>query len=100
MKSCKMGSPSGCTNSAAILQSRSDDSILSCAVRVYSKACDWNDPWACTMYGYHLAHGKGIQQDLEKALKVLNKACYSGLSDPACSNANIIIDQINKAMEN
>ncbi|MBU2709265.1 sel1 repeat family protein [Zooshikella marina] len=100
VKSCRLGSPSGCTNSAATMQHNSDDAVLSCAIRTYSKACDWNDPWACTMYGFHLAHGKGIKQDFEKALKVLGKSCKYGSEDPACESATALTESINKAMGN
>lgn len=100
LKSCELGSPSGCTNIAAAMQNKQGDEALSCVLRVYEGSCGWGDPWGCTMLGFHLAHGEGIEQDLDRALKVLSKSCKYGITDPACSNARALIEKINEAGSN
>jgi TPR repeat protein len=97
LKSCELGSASGCTNIAAAMQNKLGDEALSCALRVYEGSCGWGDPWGCTMLGFHLAHGEGIEQDLDRALKVLSKSCKYGITDPACANARALIEKINEA---
>ncbi|OUS28193.1 hypothetical protein A9Q99_11675 [Gammaproteobacteria bacterium 45_16_T64] len=99
VRSCRLGSASGCTNSAATNQNRKGTIDFTCAARTYKKSCDWGDPWGCTMYGSHLAHGKGVAKDLDAALVALSKSCKHGEDDPACVNAKSITKQIIQAKE-
>lgn len=100
-RACKLGAPSGCTNHAAGLY-RADmqnERVQACAARSFTKACDQDDPWACTMLGMYLARGIGVEQDLPKALEVLKKSCKYGEEDPACSNALQLGASIRKTLD-
>ena len=99
LKACEYGSISGCTNRAAGLQKYTGDKGLNCAVRTYEKSCSFDDPWSCTMYGYHLAVGKGVKKDLQKSLGVFKKSCRYGEEDPACQRALAFSKQIEEALE-
>jgi len=96
LRSCELGSISGCTNRAAGMQTALGDEALGCAIRTYKKSCEFDDPWSCTMYGYHLYLGKGVEKNLEQALKALSKSCKNGIKDPACSNAKEIEKRISE----
>lgn len=100
-RACKLGAASGCTNHAAGLY-RADmqnESVQACAARSFTKACDFGDPWACTMYGMYLARGIGVKKDLPKALEVMKKSCKYGEEDPACSNAIQLSASIRKTLD-
>jgi len=88
-RSCKLGVVSGCTNQAAgLLNTKGDDvPTQKCAVRTFERGCQYDDPWACTMYAFQLSRGVGVAQDEVLALKVLEKSCKYGDSDPACGYA-------------
>jgi hypothetical protein len=88
-RSCKLGVVSGCTNHAAGLLSVNGDDVPTqkCAARTFEKGCDYDDPWACTMYAFHLSRGLGVAQDEALALKIVEKSCKYGDSDPACGYA-------------
>ena len=100
LKACSLGSVSACTNRAAGIQKIEGDKGLDCALRTYEKACELEDPWACTMLGFHLADGKGVEKDLQGALQVIQKSCLYGDQDPACRNALILKKQIETALGN
>jgi hypothetical protein len=87
-RACKLGLTSGCTNRAAGMLSEApeDITVQTCAADTFSKACAFDDPWACTMYASHLTSGKGTQPNKELALKVLSKSCKFGIEDEACKN--------------
>lgn len=86
-RACQLGIVSGCTNRAAgLFNERQDDlEVQACAARTYDKACQADDPWACTMQAMHLSRGLGVKQDRQQALKVLQKSCKYGPEDPACT---------------
>lgn len=86
-RACQLGVVSGCTNRAAgLFEKRRDDvEVQACAARTYDKACQADDPWACTMQALHLSRGLGVRQDRQQALKVLEKSCKYGPEDPACT---------------
>jgi hypothetical protein len=88
-RSCQLGIVSGCTNRAAgmSLDNPGDEGIQTCAVETFSKACELDDPWACTMHALHLIRGIGTRPDKELALKALEKSCKYGPDDEACSAA-------------
>lgn len=97
LKSCKLGALSGCTNRAAGIESDiGEKKSLACAIKTYKKVCDLGDPWACTMYGYHLATGNGIKQDKAMAVSVMANSCKYGNADPACSSAEQLIQKIER----
>jgi TPR repeat protein len=77
---------SGCTNRAAGLSEAkpNDMATQACAVDTYAKVCGFDDPWACTMYAFHLSRGIGVAPDPGKALQVLEKSCKYGPDDQAC----------------
>jgi hypothetical protein len=102
LRACKLGIDSGCTNVAARLTSRvgredmpsaSEDR---CAARTFDKVCQRGDPWACTLLGLHLAIGRGIEQDLERALAVLPGGCRLGEGDEACTKARELMRAIER----
>lgn len=98
-RACSLGLVSGCTNRAAGMLAADADSpeARQCAVQTFAGACDLDDPWACTMYGFHLSRGIGVKADLELALKVLQKSCRFGPQDPACSGAEKLREEILQA---
>ncbi|MRV71847.1 sel1 repeat family protein [Duganella sp. FT92W] len=85
-RSCKLGIMSGCTNRAAGMLSDDPDNrtVQQCAAQTFAKVCDFDDPWACSMYALHLSRGLGVPQNPGLALKVLEKSCKYGAEDPAC----------------
>jgi hypothetical protein len=86
-QACALGVMSGCTNRAAGVSKdmQEDAPAQACAVETFSKACAFDDPWACTMYASHLSRGVGTVRNEGLALKVLGKSCKYGLEDPACA---------------
>lgn len=95
-RSCKLGVISGCTNHAAGLTTEKphDKTVLQCAARTYDRACELDDPWACTMSALHLTRGLGVSKNLPLALKKLSKSCKFGADDPACSYAKSLQKEI------
>lgn len=95
-QACQLGIVSGCTNRAAGLfkERRDDAEVQACAARTYDKACQADDPWACTMQALHLSRGLGVRQDRQQALKVLGKSCTFGPEDPACAYGQRLKAQI------
>ena len=100
-RACSLGLVSGCTNRAAGMLTADADSqaVRHCAVQTFNKACELDDPWACTMYGFHLSRGIGVTPDVNLALKVLEKSCKHGPADPACSGARQLQEEIRNAVE-
>jgi hypothetical protein len=88
-RACKLGVMSGCTNRAAgmLAEKRDDPSIQSCTADTFSRACAFDDPWACTMYAFQLGRGMGVARDNARALEALKKSCKNGAEDPACQYA-------------
>lgn len=91
LKACALGIASGCTNRAASLDHGDD---LSCSMRTYRLACDRNDPWACTMTGFHLIRGIGVAKDFDEARKALKGSCRFGDGDEACAGAKQLLKEI------
>jgi TPR repeat protein len=89
MRACGLGIVSGCTNRAAgmLMKEDPDSRTQQCAARTFDKACDLDDPWACTMYATQLLQGTGVPKNEVLALSVLKKSCKYGPDDPACINA-------------
>lgn len=85
-RACKLGVMSGCTNRAAGMLAENKDNAKSqrCAADTFAKACAFDDPWACTMYAFHLSRGIGVSKDEVLALKTLERSCKYGLDDEAC----------------
>lgn len=85
-RSCKLGVVSGCTNRAAgMLKSKpTDERTKQCAIRTFSKGCDADDPWACTMYAWQIWRDNGDITSTQKALRFLEKSCKYGIKDDAC----------------
>ena len=65
-----------------------------CAIQTYEKACDRDDPWACTMIGLHLIRGLGVAKDLKRAAQALSKSCRYGETDQACEYAIKLMKEI------
>jgi hypothetical protein len=89
LRACTLGIVSGCTNRAAGM-----DRPDACAIRTFQVGCDRDDPWACTMIGFHLIRGIGIAQDRERARQALAKSCRFGEDDPACEYAKRLLNEI------
>jgi hypothetical protein len=92
LKACALGLVSGCTNRAAGMDRVSNGN--QCTIRTYEKACDLNDPWACTMFGFHLIRATGGNRDHDRARKAFAKSCRFGEDDPACAGAKALLKQI------
>jgi hypothetical protein len=90
-RACASGFVSGCTNEAAGLDAGRGEA---CAIRTYGLACDHNDPWACTMIGFHLTRGIGVDKDHERARKALAKSCRFGDDDDACRSAKSLLKEL------
>lgn len=91
LRACALGIVSGCTNRAAGMER---DEGPACAIQTYQKACDRDDPWACTMIGFHLARGIGVAEDRERARQALSKSCRFGESDQACEYAKRLMEEL------
>jgi len=91
LRACALGIVSGCTNRAAGMERTEGQA---CAIRTFQKGCDRDDPWACTMIGFHLIRGIGIAKDRERARQALSKSCRLGDDDPACENAKRLMNEI------
>lgn len=99
LRTCRLGIPSGCTNRAAGMTKNGDEgeAAFRCAVRTFQRTCEANDPWGCTMFGFHLMEGAGIERDPDRALRTLKQACIRyGEQDPACQRALELIDKLRK----
>ncbi|MBO0766167.1 MAG: sel1 repeat family protein [Hyphomicrobiaceae bacterium] len=92
LRACALGVASGCTNRAASMVSGHDGEP--CAIRTFAAACDRLDPWACTMFGFHLVRGIGIGKDHERARQVLSKSCQHGETDEACRAARALMKEL------
>jgi hypothetical protein len=102
LRACRLGTMSGCTNRAAGIvthepEYRGGDE---CATRTFRTMCDRQDPWACAMFGFHLKLGRGVEQDLDRALVVLRKTCSLDKDDPACHAALELIADIEASRAN
>ncbi len=93
---CSQGLVTSCTNRASGIM-RHNPENKACFVRSFELTCKKKDPWGCTMYGFLLARGIGIDKNHELALKVLKIGCTYGLEDPACENALAIEQEIKSA---
>jgi hypothetical protein len=52
------------------------------------------DPWGCVMLGAALVNGDAKHRDLERARKVLPRACVLDDADPACQRAGEILHRL------
>lgn len=93
LRACSLGLVSGCTNRAAGMPQQAQ----ACSIRTYEKACKLDDPWACTMLGFHLFHGDGVAKDHARARGVLAKSCRYGDEDEACRSAKELLEKIKAA---
>jgi TPR repeat protein len=91
LKACALGYVSGCTNRAASIEKGPS---VGCAIRTYQLACDLDDPWACTMIGFHLVRGVGIEKNDDRARKAFSKSCRLGDDDEACRYAKALLKEI------
>jgi TPR repeat protein len=91
LRACSLGIVSGGTNRAAGMDAGDGGS---CAIRTFDMACGRNDPWACTMIGFHLARGIGTAKDPVRARQALAKSCRYGETDQACSYARRVLTEI------
>lgn len=83
---CKKGHVSGCTNFAAGLMRFSPEKNK-CYANSFRMTCERRDAWGCTMYGFVLHKGDGVQKDLEKAMNALDGSCAIDPEHEACSYA-------------
>jgi len=55
-------------------------------------SCDrGNDPWGCVMLAATLVKGDEKHRDIERARKVLPKACSLSEDDPACQQERPVL---------
>jgi hypothetical protein len=75
-RSCLLGVANACTNYAAtIWSSEHSEEELECARRIFSKACDAHDPFACGMAGRIAFDQASSPTDFEAARQALEAAC-------------------------
>ena len=91
-QACRLGVASACTNRATDLLAAQPHSkrVMRCATKSFAKACDWKDPWGCTMYAGQLVSGDGVKKDNQKALTAIKNACAGGRDAQACQAAQRI----------
>ena len=91
-QACRLGVASACTNRATDLLAAQPHSkrVMRCATKSFAKACEWKDPWGCTMYAGQLVSGEGVTKDNQKALTAIKNACTSGGDAQACQAAQRI----------
>lgn len=91
-QACLLGVASACTNRAtSLLAAQSQNKrVMRCATKSFAKACDWKDPWGCTMYAAQLVSGEGVTKDNQKALTAIKNACTGGGDAQACQAAQRI----------
>ena len=74
-RACVLGSPSGCTNTAAMIWTREpSDEEATCAMRLFERACQVKEHFACGMVPRLLLE-RGEPADIEKAHGLLVKHC-------------------------
>ncbi len=88
-RACILGIVPGCTNRAANLFEQKEDAPLKCAARTFDKSCSQDDPWGCAMFGLALSEGIGHVKDIERAKRMLDKACEVSIdkAGEACKKA-------------
>ena len=91
LRACKLGVASGCTNLAASMEDSGD---YACPNRTYELACGRDDPWACTMMGFHLIRGIGVEKNNDRARRFLARSCRFGDTDEACAKAKAFLKEI------
>lgn len=91
-QACRLGVASACTNRATDLLAAQPHSkrVMRCATKSFAKACEWKDPWGCTMYAGQLVSGEGVTKDNQKALTAIKKACTGSGDAQACQAAQRI----------
>lgn len=57
--------------------------------KLYEKACTYGEPIGCCMLGDCYNEGKGVAQDLTKAVEYFHKACDGG-HQPCCKRINTL----------
>ena len=100
LRACALGVVSGCTNRAAGMTKNGTEGAAAtrCAVRTFERTCHANDPWGCTMFGFHLMKGLGIDRDPDRAARILELACVRfGEEDPACARARELMEELGQA---
>ncbi|HUR79453.1 MAG TPA: sel1 repeat family protein [Thermoanaerobaculia bacterium] len=97
-QACRFGVVSGCTNRAAGRVRAAKNRFDGCSVSTFAKACELDDPWACTMYATHLTEAGG-ESNYTLALRALEKSCKYGADDPACSGATRLRARIETALK-
>jgi hypothetical protein len=85
-KGCSLGDKFACNKLGNLVykKGRFED-----AVEHYTQACQLEDGSGCNNLGYMLEKGKGIDQDMNNALKLYKKACKYGDME-GCHNAGSI----------
>jgi len=93
LKACRLGIASGCTNRAAGILALETDKPTpwTCVNRTFEAMCQKDDPWACTMWGSSLLHGRGMPPDVGRARQVLPRGCRISEEDPACVAARSLL---------
>jgi TPR repeat protein len=96
LRACRLGITSGCTNRAAGMTHLAPETAESnaCAARTLAQTCRRDDPWGCTMYGYHLMRGAGVQKDPDLAIRMFRRACRINESFAACTKAKLLLKKI------
>ena len=57
-------------------------------------ACGRDDPGLCTMMGFHLIKGIGVEKNNDRARRFLAKSCRFGDTDEACAKAKAFLKEI------
>jgi TPR repeat protein len=99
LRACRLGLPTACTNRAAGMAHLAPESAAAnaCAARTFAATCKRNDPWGCTMYGFHLMRGVGVKKDLGMAAHMFRRACRIDAAFEACLKGKPLLKQIEDA---
>jgi hypothetical protein len=75
-RGCELGLAIACTNAAAYLWARShDDETTDCAARIFVRACDAGETFACGMYGRMVLDNATTPDERTRGRQHLRRSC-------------------------
>ena len=91
MRSCELGFIEGCGSQAALLfTDPNSEAQWTCAAETFALGCEAEDWWQCAFYGRALAHGRGVEQDLQEGRRFLRRTCIGDPNGKACLMARSV----------
>lgn len=95
-KSCNAKSGTGCTSLSMLYDVEKKDPFR--AFDYSTRACELYDSDGCALLGFSYALGKGVLQDIHKALHYLAKSCDMK-NGKGCNGAGMISERLNNNEE-